>query len=285
MSLTYMKIKSQYKNVIFILLYAVIIAFECSKTKLLLDSAFEYKKVHISFDDVFVVLQDLQVNQDHYDSVFDNPLLKRLKDMHHENGAMFTFYVYEKNQDFNYDISRMTSKFRDEFKTNSNWLKFGFHSIEPSTSFDSSLSIEEFIESYNRVHNEIIRFAGEESVAKVLRLNYFRGSDDKIDYLSSQGITGLLCADDDRISYNLSDVMQNELKVNGALHYNGMNYYNTSLRLDKLDNVVNDLTKIMEEETLILFAHEWALSDDKLNQLELALKWLVKNKYTFTFLE
>ena len=281
-----MKINSLHRNIIIIvLLTAAIIAFEYSNARVSLDTTLEQKKVHLSFDDVFEVLQDLQVNQDHYDSVFDNPLLNRLKDMHHEYGAKFTLYVYEKNQDFNYDISHMTSKFRDELNTNSNWLKFGFHSIEPNTSFDSSLSIEEFIESYNRVHNEIIRFAGEESVAKVLRLNYFRGSDDKVEYLTSQGITGLLCADDDRISYNLSDAMQNELKVNGTLHYKGMNYYNTSLRLDKLDNVVNDLTNMMEEETLVLFAHEWALSDDKLNQLELALKWLVKNKYTFTFLE
>lgn len=53
------------------------------------------KKVHISFDDVSLCLQDLANNKAIYSSIFDNQFLADLRNLHSQTGACFTLYVYE----------------------------------------------------------------------------------------------------------------------------------------------------------------------------------------------
>lgn len=243
------------------------------------------KIAHISFDDIYEVLVDITVNENKYESIFDNALLGSLKEMNEKYGAKFTLYIYDTYPENNYDIRDVSSKYREEFMENSNWLKFGYHTIEPTTSFDELTNIDEFDKSFTRVNDEITRFAGEESIANVLRLNYFRANAEKIDYLSSRGISGLLCADDDRVSYNLSEDQHRELKLDEKISYNGITYYNTDFRFDGKRFITNEMMKVRDQEILVLFAHEWALGNKGLDRVETAVKWLVKNNYEFSFLE
>lgn len=243
------------------------------------------KTAHISFDDIYEVLMDITENENIYESVFDNEFLKILKNMNEDYGAKFALYIYDSNPKNSFDVRKVSSKYREEFITNSNWLKFGYHSIEPTTSFDHLTSINEFKESFIRVNNEIKRFAGEESITTVLRLNYFRASPDKIEYLFNQGVSGLLCSDDDRISYDLSKEQHEELKLEEKILYNGMTYYNTDFRFDGKKFILYEMMKLRDNEVLVLFAHEWALENNGLDRIETAIKWLSNNNYKFSFLE
>lgn len=243
------------------------------------------KIAHISFDDVYEVLMDITANENNYDSVFDNEFLGSLKEMNKQYGAKFTLYVYDIYPENNYDIRDTSSKYKEEFEKNSNWLKFGYHTIEPKTSFDNLTSIGEFEESYIRVNNEIERFAGKESIADVLRLNYFRANAEKVEYLSDQGVSGLLCSDDDRISYDLTEELHKEVKTEDKTSYNDMTYYNTDFRFDGKRFITYEMMKLRDEKTLVLFAHEWALGEKGLDRIETAVKWLDKNNYEFSFLE
>ena len=63
---------------------------------------------------------------------------------------MFTCYVYE--QDGKYHINDFPAKYKEEFKNNTVWLKFGFHAQNPTDSMpdDKSFSI-----AYNVVDSNL----------------------------------------------------------------------------------------------------------------------------------
>lgn len=102
------------------------------------------KAVHVSFDDVVWVLEDLKQNERRYESAFDNEFLAELKHMHEDYGACFTLYVFEKADGF--DIGDMPVKYRKELKENASWLKWGFHWISPD--FDKNISLDDFKMSF-----------------------------------------------------------------------------------------------------------------------------------------
>ena len=70
------------------------------------------KIVQISFDDVYLCIKDLKDTL-RYTSVFQQPFLKSLKELHDVYGAVFSLYVYEKAD--NFVITEVPDKFRNEF--------------------------------------------------------------------------------------------------------------------------------------------------------------------------
>jgi hypothetical protein len=110
-------------------------------------------------------------------------------------------------------------------------IKFGYHTIKPDTRFDNSVSLEEFTESYDRVNNAILKFTGERGT-NVIRLNYFSGNAEIIDFLSDNGVVALLTADDERNSYALSDIQNDQLLSRDYIVHEGMRYIKTDLRFD-----------------------------------------------------
>lgn len=242
------------------------------------------KIAHVSFDDVYEVLIDITEKANYYDSVFENSFLGALKAMHDEYNAKFTLYVYERVPVKGYDISEVTRKFRQELSDNSDWLRFGYHSIEPTTSFNAGVNLDEFITSFNKVNAMIRCFAGENAVSSILRLNYFQGSPEIIRYLKDNGVTGLLCADDDRISYDLTKEQYSELKGNEFIEKDGMFYYNTDFRFDGKKFTTYEMLKLRNQEVLVVFMHEWALGGRGLDKLKMGIAWLYKNGYRFSLL-
>lgn len=104
------------------------------------------KIVQISFDDVYLCIKDLKDTL-RYTSVFQQPFFKSLKELHDVYGAVFSLYVYEKAD--NFVITEVPDKFRNEFIENSEWLKFGYHAIEPR--FDKKEQSLEFERSFLNV--------------------------------------------------------------------------------------------------------------------------------------
>ena len=89
----------------------------------------ENKFIHISVDDTIEIFRDLTENENKYDSIFDNEILKFMQKCHNLYGTKFSMYVF-----YNYGegitLEQCTNKFRSEFEENSDWLKFGFHALD-----------------------------------------------------------------------------------------------------------------------------------------------------------
>ncbi len=238
---------------------------------------------HLSFDDVCSILQDITLNDEVYSSIFDNPVLSRLKCINSNYDAKFTLYILERYDKVDYKIENVTKKFKEEFKANSDWLKFGFHSIDLKSSFDENMSLAEFMNAYTKVNKEIESFASKNNIARVLRLHYFRADKEKVDFLRTTYTTGLLCADDDRISYDFTDDENIKLNKEGYLETNGMLYYKTNYRLD--ENIEIDKLDVCGKKHIVIFAHEWSIASGSLERLEKVTKKLYKQGVEFSFFE
>lgn len=238
------------------------------------------KRAHISIDDATEILLDLY-RQD-YESIFDNIVLGRLKYLHKEYGIVVTLYVYAQLDDFS--VWDMPRTYKAEFRENADWLKIGFHSMAEDNPQGSS--VFDFIECYERTENAIKRFAGEETIAHVLRLHYWYATDGMVAYLRQQGVTGLLCYDGEGVSYNLSEEQWEELysSRDGILEGNNITYYATDIRLENEDDIEAALEALQKDRIIVIFTHAWCFEENR-DKLEEAVRWLVQEEYQFSFLE
>ena len=187
-------------------------------------------------------------------------MLFRLKQIHETTGACFTLYVYEYAGD--YSITNVPDKWKSEWEQNSHWLKIGYHGICPEIArFDENIPLDTFMNSYQTVTDSIIFFAGEPSLSQILRLSYFTGTEEIVDYLSKSGIKYLLAADDQRISYDLSPDENELLNQHEIFTRRNMTYLKTDIRYENTGCVEDALFNNSNEDILILFTHEWAFTE------------------------
>lgn len=157
-------------------------------------------KFRVSSDDNILFLYDINEHKDEYKSIFDNPYLAIYKKAHELYGAkvhLNLFYEFDdaarKNFSSNrpyFNLSMMTDKFKDEFTANSDWLKLAFHSNSefPDAPYDNA-SAKKIVEDCIRVHREIIRFAGKDSVSNSTTTHWGSGTLECIRALRSLGYT------------------------------------------------------------------------------------------------
>lgn len=137
----------------------------------------------ISSDDNILFLADITYNKDKYKSIFENPYLAVYKKAHDLYGAkvhinLFYEFCGEAKKYFSLDrpdfnLSMMTDKFKDEFKANSDWLKFSFHAKneKPDAPYKHATA-EEVTRDCILVSREILRFAGPEVMSPVTTIHW-----------------------------------------------------------------------------------------------------------------
>lgn len=264
-------------------------------------SAQEEKYIHISFDDVYNCISD--ISSHNYSSVFDNSFLGDLKHFHDTYGAVFTlncFNTCSKQPD--YDISNMPDTYMEEFSENSDWLKFSFHSEDENANYGSSENTslgtamgdcEETIKaSYNKFTSAILNATGTaNSIDRVARLGFFGGTENNVKALMEceYGITGLLAADDTRISYYLNDTDNNYLLKNYEYYdkNNDIKMFKSQVRLENVrDNKINaqfSLISSIDSNMIEIFTHEQNYNNSVKARLEEYLKWAKNKNYGFAY--
>lgn len=125
------------------------------------------KKYRFSLDDNIWFLQNLTANKDKYTSMFEDPYLALLKRIHDEYGSKFHANIYfETPRNGGFNLTQMTDKFKEEWKANSDWLRLSFHANAdaPARPYAHTTYQQAYFEC-ERVHREILRFAGKEAFA------------------------------------------------------------------------------------------------------------------------
>ncbi len=252
--------------------------------------------VLVSIDDVSSALIDIIKYVDEYDSVFDNDFFSHLRYLHSEYGLKITLFSYYDLGD--YTINDVPSKFYNDFHVNSTWLKFQFHWISPS--FNHSTSSCSVIECFDCFSRNILTW-GDSLLAESVRLHYFYATDSIALHLRGGGVKTLLCADDGRISYNLTSWQDSLLKANAYYQKDGLCFRRTDLRLESCHSL-REISKIIQrKDTVVIFTHEWLLVDQSIKnylynvlkgnryvpnfiqyrKFDATIKWLYDNKYKF----
>lgn len=154
-------------------------------------------KYALSVDDNIWWLAEL--TQGDYPSIFDHPYLAVFKRAHDEFGAKVRFnlfYMVEGAATGKYgpfNLSLMTDRYKDEFRRNSDWLHFAFHSLQesPANPYREG-TYAQLKADCTAVHREIIRFAGEDSLEWVTTVHFGCCSPDGILALRDLGMRGLM---------------------------------------------------------------------------------------------
>lgn len=129
-----------------------------------------YKKYRFTLDDNIWFLQNLTENKDVFKSMFEDPYLALLKSIHDKHGSKFHLNCYyETPRHGGFNLTQMTDKYKDEWKANSDWLRLSFHANadKPDRPYLCATYEQAYFEM-ERVHREIIRFAGEEAFSKTI---------------------------------------------------------------------------------------------------------------------
>lgn len=247
------------------------------------------KYMHISIDDV-IVWADLIVNENSYDSIFDNSFLNDLKVMHESTSATFTLNCF--CSDGTHSIADVPTKFVSEFEENKGWLRFAFHAEDTDTHYDDD-AVAAITSSYNTFVTAIMKLTGTiDCIDRVTRLGFFSGSLNNVLAVRNCpcGIVGLTTADDNRVSYYLDSATSQFLQTHGKFwdNANQICFIPTQPRLellssiDTLTDAVTTGARRNQAQYLEVFTHQqsWGSAETKMSQL---LTWAVGNGYTFGF--
>ncbi len=242
------------------------------------------KHCHFSIDDV--TLWSMFTTNTKY-SIWENAILNRLLYFHLKYGMTITLNCFNETTD--YDIADVVSDYQAEFKANSSWLKFAFHSKDSETGYstdDATLATE-----YQKFVTAIHTLTGTyDSIDHVTRLAFFAGSLNNVLALQGQqaGIVGLLTADDTRNSYYLtsdeSAFLQKNLTYFDDAHQ--MTFIHNVVRFESAGSLTNFDTLATSNFMRFIecWTHQSHLSDVWEN-IEDAYKWFTANGYGCGFAE
>lgn len=237
--------------------------------------------IHFSVDDCIEIFKELTDKQDCFKSMFDQPILGYLKELHEAYGIKVSLYCfYEDLNGFN--LSQATDLYAKEFMDNSDWLKLGFHGKNCHLLYDAA-SAEEAAQDYTVFIKELQRICGgSASITKVVRLSGFQGNRDAVLAMRdcSHGIRGLFTADDSRKSYyKEADYSSEEDVVMDAIHY-----YHTDLRVENCS--WRSIRLPDQQKKSVIFTHEYYLQSQKMQiRLEKLFCICVKEGRKFSFFE
>ena len=124
-------------------------------------------------------------------SMFDLPYFGFYRRLHEKYGLKVQLNLFYEEGDFN--LSLVTDAYRDEWEANADWLKLSFHSKSewPARPYEFS-GYDEVFADCSAVNREILRFAGEKSLAKTTTVHYCRNTADGLRALRDCGVEGLL---------------------------------------------------------------------------------------------
>lgn len=228
----------------------------------------ENKLIHYSVDDVFESFVNLSNND--YDSIFEEEHFSFLKKLHDEYGISVSGYVFFENGE--YDLTDIPDDYALEFQENSDWLKFGFHSLNMETNYENE-DAQKAKADYEKVIGELIRITGGKSaIDRTVRLHYYATSDEALEGFQTAelGIERLLSPEDKRLAYNLDEEETSYLYQYDYFKENGLEYIKTDVRLENLDNVDDFYNNFIQQndlnEMLVVFTHEPYLIDQEIQK-------------------
>ena len=245
-------------------------------------------------DDNIRFFQDL--TEGNLQSLFSHPYTAMLEELHKCYGVKSQLNVFYENPSFS--LSSMTDKYREEWMQNANWLKLSFHSRLNNFSPYEQSGYQEVYEDCNKVHKEILRFAGDRSLAKTTTLHYARATVEGIRALQDCGVKGLLglygTAERPRPSY-ASSIEDVPLLRAGKITKSGrMSFAGIDIVLDRftIEECLLKLQEIKDREIAKVLIHEQYFyqdferyQSDFKEKLQTVFAFLTENGFTSAFFE
>ncbi len=227
-------------------------------------------------------------------SIFEHPYLAMYKRLHAKFGIKVQLNLFYECDGF--CLSDMTDKYRFEFEENSNWLKMSFHSRLENVKPYKDSGYDEVFADCSRVNREILRFAGEKSLAKTTTVHYCLATDEGLGAIFDNGYRGLLglygTENTPRSSYQSTEAECERIRRGESVTSCGIAYagIDVILNLFTKEEIEANLSGLLERETIKVMIHEQYFYPDYEryipdfeDRIEAAFRLLCENGYKSEF--
>ncbi len=218
------------------------------------------------------------------------------KRLHEQFDLKVQLNLFYRNEDF--DLSKMTDAYYQEFADNSDWLKFSFHSdFENVRPYEFS-GYEEVFEDCKRVDEQIVRFASQKALAKTTTLHYCLATPDGLRALNDNNVLGLLGLFGDeenpKTSYGLNEIESCKIR-NGDIVKSGSQYFgpiDVVLNCYTIEEIIAHLNNLIQRDNIQVMIHEQYFYSDYINyqpdfeeKLTATFSFLIEQGYKSVFFE
>ena len=231
-----------------------------------------------------------------YESIFDHPYLKMYKRLHEKFGVKVQLNLFFECEGF--CLNDMTERYKAEFENNADWLKMSFHSRLENVKPYKDSGYDEVFRDCSRVNREILRFAGEKSLAKTTTIHYCLATNEGLRAIFDNGYIGLLglygSENEPRTSYQNSQKEAEMLRCGEFLKRGEITYgaIDIVLNLFREGEILEKLSALSKRETIKIMIHEQYFYEDYKRYipefeeiLASSFDYLANNGYTSEFFE
>jgi hypothetical protein len=258
----------------------------------------------LSIDDNIWFLRDIYNNAGRYKSIFDNPYLGFLRELHDTYGTKVHLNLFYETDGF--DLSQLSDEFKAEWEAQSPWLRLSFHALGefPDMPYKTA-GYQQVKNDCDLVMKEIRRFAGPAVMGPMTTVHWGELTVDGVRAIRDAGYKGLLGyfnVDDDLppVSFYFNVEERRHMKQRWVWKdkLTDMVFVRTSIVLDKTllgeirAHLNNHGSRGNKPPYADLLVHEQyyypfyeAYQPDYKERLTTAVQWAVENGYAPKFLE
>ncbi len=254
-------------------------------------------KFRFSVDDNIIFLKDIAYGS--CNSIFENPYLSVYKRLHEKYGVKVQLNLFYQMDGFN--LSQMPDRYKDEWIANSDWLQLSFHSRSEQPSFPyKNAGYDQVYSDCRLVHDEIIRFAGMQSLNLNTTIHFCDTTKEGVRALYDAGIRGLAgifgTKENPRDCYGLIYEDYSVL-YDKAYYYDAgskMYFFNINMVINKVAAgdiekylspfIGRDYIEIMIHEQYFYRDYPWHQPDFE-HKLETAISYLLNKGYESVFID
>lgn len=252
------------------------------------------KFFHFSLDNFKDAIADIVTNANTYNSIFDNSTFAKLREWHLKFGITVSLYVQR-------TMSDIPAKFKNDFISNKDWMKFGYHGNGESW---KTATYENGKQWWNDFVNGIMKSIGNyDIIDRVPRNDYFKGTLESCrgERDANCGCLGFLGCDDwsynkeaRETNYYLSDEQSTYLDARDRYYDSETQLciFKTDFRLEQIQqrwsnvkgclNYYNSAGGSMQAFDMIVFSHEWNFMQFA-SDAETIFAWALDKGYRFDF--
>ena len=245
-------------------------------------------------DDNIIFLKDLTKTA--HESIFDHPYLALYKRLHEKYGLKIQLNLFYRDSEF--DLSLMSDAYKSEWERCSDWLKLSFHSEWENVKPYENSPYEVVYSDMAKADEQIIRFAGEKSLAKTTTIHYCLTTQGGVKAIKDNGVVGLLglfgSDENPKTSYSLKSSEATRIRNGEIVKIDEMSYGAIDLIVNAYSQTdgLNIIKEKLGKNPLKIMIHEqyfypyyFAYQPDFEQKLDQIFAFLQQNGYKSEFFE
>lgn len=209
-----------------------------------------------------------EITERKYSSLFEHPYLAMYKRLHNELGLKVQLNLFYRTIEGDFDLSKMSDAYYDEWEQNADWLKLSFHSEWENMKPYEFSGYEEVYEHCKAVHEQIVRFASPAVLADTTTVHFCLATPDGLRALSDNGVKGLLglfgTENAPRTSYEIEETSASLLRAGEIVRKNNIDFAPIDVILNtcSTERILELLSQKTNRQSVWVMIHEQFFYED-----------------------